>query len=120
MAEEKVRKSIKKQGKQPVRLYQKGVVLGYKRSKVNQDPNSTLLKIQGVNTRDDANWYLGKRVAYVYKAKKMVKGSRFRAIWGKVRRPHGNSGVVRARFTSALPPKSFGAPVRVMMYPSNI
>eukprot|EP00745_Piridium_sociabile_P001409 TRINITY_DN108676_c0_g1_i1.p1 TRINITY_DN108676_c0_g1~~TRINITY_DN108676_c0_g1_i1.p1 ORF type:complete len:123 (-),score=11.16 TRINITY_DN108676_c0_g1_i1:57-425(-) len=107
-------------GGQPVRLYQKGVVLGYKRSKVNQDPNVSLLRIEGVKTRKDADFYLGKRVAYVFKAKKEIRGSRFRVIWGKIRRPHGNSGVVRAAFKSNLPPRAFGSIARVMLYPSSI
>ncbi|CAK0861840.1 unnamed protein product, partial [Prorocentrum cordatum] len=120
--------------KQPVRLYAKGVILGYKRnlafasspssvfaavwaavrrpgerggregvptphrSKSNVYPNTTLLKVDGVRTRDDCTYYLGKRVAYVYKAKKEVKNSKYRVMWGKIRRPHGNSGVFRAKF----------------------
>lgn len=45
-------------------------------------------------------------MAYIYKAKTKQNGSHYRCIWGKVARPHGNSGVVRAKFKSNLPPKS--------------
>ncbi|GAB1198955.1 60S ribosomal protein L35B [Aspergillus pseudonomiae] len=79
-----------------------------------------LIKIDGVDNTEAANFYLGKKVAFVYRAKREVRGSNIRVIWGKVTRPHGNSGVVRAQFRHNLPPKSFGATVRVMLYPSNI
>ena len=106
--------------KQPVRLYAKGLILGYKRSKSNCYANCTLLKIDGVRTKEDTQFYIGKRVAYVYKTKKEVKHSKFRVMWGKIRRSHGNSGVVRAKFVKNIPPKAFGAPCRVMLYPSSI
>merc|ERR1711937_414485 len=112
-------KAVKKT-KQPVRLYAKGLILGYKGSKSNSYPNCTLLKIDGVRTKEDAQFYFGKRVAYVYKAKKEVKNSKFRVMWGKIRRAHGNSGVVRAKFRKNMPPRAFGAPCRVLMYPSSI
>jgi ribosomal protein L35AE/L33A len=61
-----------------------------------------------------------QRVAYVYKAKREINGSRVRVIWGRISRPHGNSGVVKGKFTSNLPAKVFGASCRIMLFPSTI
>jgi len=102
------------------RLYSKGRVLGHKRGKRNTRPNTSLVQIEGVSTKEDAQFYLGKRVAYVYRAKREIAGSNVRVIWGRVTRPHGNNGVVKSKFRSNLPPHAFGASVRVMLYPSNI
>ncbi|EED12334.1 60S ribosomal protein L35Ae [Talaromyces stipitatus ATCC 10500] len=102
------------------RLYVKGRHLSYQRGKRNTNPNTSLIKIEGVDDVNAANFYLGKKVAFVYRGKKVVQGSKIRVIWGKVTRPHGNSGVVRAQFRHNLPPQTFGATVRVMLYPSNI
>merc|ERR1711865_929058 len=110
----------KKGTKAPIRLYAKGVITGYKRSKSNTYPSCTLLKIEGVRTKEDTKFYCGKRVAYVYKAKREVKNSKFRVLWGKVRRAHGSSGMVRAKFRKNMPPRAFGAPCRIMLYPSTV
>merc|ERR1712151_539085 len=108
-------KMVKGRQGERVRLYVRGIILGYKRSKSNQYPNTSLIQIEGVNTPEEVDWYRGKRMAYIYKAKTKKKGTNFRCIWGKVTRPHGNSGVVRAKFRTNLPPKSMGGRVRVFM-----
>jgi len=94
--------------------------LGYRRSRGDQFPNTSLLRLEGVHDRRATDFYLGKHVAYLYRAKTKKWGTKVRVVWGKVTRPHGNNGVVRAKFQRNLAPKTMGATARVMLYPSRV
>lgn len=72
------------------------------RGRRNTYHHTSLLKIEGVQDTKAAEFYFGKRVAYIYKAQKAVAGSKFRVVWGKITRSHGSNGVVRAKFTNNL------------------
>ncbi len=43
-----------------------------------------------------------------------------RVVFLRSMTPAGTSGVVQAKFSTNLPPQSYGRPVRVFLYPSNI
>merc|ERR1711937_377179 len=103
------------------RLYVRGIFTGFRGGLKQQHENQAIVKLEGVNDKESCQWYLGKRVAYVYKADKntkMVNGqrSRSRVMWGKIMRPHGQSGNVRVKFAKNMPAVARGKRVRVMLY----
>lgn len=42
------------------RLYSKGRIIGHKRAKRNTRPNTTLVQLEGVSDKNEAQFYLGK------------------------------------------------------------
>ncbi len=73
----------------------KATITSYRRGRHTQTCNQFLLEIEGCDTKAKAAKYIGKQVVWTSPGKKR--------IFGKVTAPHGNSGIMRARFTRGLP-----------------
>ncbi|KAJ1892722.1 60S ribosomal protein L33B, partial [Kickxella alabastrina] len=69
-------------------LYSKGRFLGFTRGKRAQNTNTALLQLENVSTKEETQFYAGKRVAYVYRAATAKKGTTVRCIWGRISRSH--------------------------------
>ena len=105
--------------KAPVRLWVKAKFTNFRRSRELQKPNQALLKLEGVNDAKSAQYYFGKRCVYIFKAPSTKQGTKFRTIWGRISRAHGQKGVVIARFSPNLPARAMGSTIRVMLYPQT-
>lgn len=76
VTENKTKRIARKSSGKQVRLWVRAKFLGFRRylnwycrSKVQQNVNQTILRLEGVNDRSGAQYYFGKRVAYIYKTK---------------------------------------------------
>merc|ERR1719379_2437047 len=103
----------------PVRLYQRGKFTGFRRARMSQNSNQALVHIENCQDKASAKFYLGKRVAYVYKVKNEKNNTRYRCSWGKVINTHGAAGAVRVSFRRNITGHAQGALVRVMLYPNK-
>ena len=48
-------------------MYVKGVMMGFKRGLRNQHENTAILKVHNVADAESTQFYVGKRVCYIYK-----------------------------------------------------
>lgn len=65
--EKKVVKQKRRQKRPYGRLYSRAVFTGFRRGLRNQHENTALLKVDGCDSKADSWFYVGKRVAYVYR-----------------------------------------------------
>jgi len=70
-------------------------IVSFRRGRHTQKVNQFLVSIEGVDSKEKASKLVGKKVVWTSSAGKKIHG--------KISAPHGNKGVLRARFTRGLP-----------------
>ncbi|TVY20549.1 60S ribosomal protein L33-A [Lachnellula arida] len=120
--------------------FHRGRHLSYQRGKRITNPNTSLIKLEGVDdtkaAKTPASISERRLLSFTVRTERLedqrsglsgvplpdhmhISEELKMEEWRLTSFP-GNSGVVRAQFRRNLPPKSFGASVRVMLYPSSI
>lgn len=82
------------------------LIVNFRRGGHTQKTNQFLLEIENVDTRAKASQFIGKRVVW--------ESPSGRKIFGKITSPHGNKGILRARFSRGLPGTAIGTKVKVL------
>jgi len=95
--------------KADVKIYT-GVIVGYRRGTNTQYEKQMLIRVDGVNSRNEASKLIGWRVAYRDKSG--------RIFHGKIVRVHGNKGIVVAVFDPPLPGQAIGG--NVYIHPKGV
>jgi len=84
----------------------KATVLSYRRGARTMHGNQLLIEMEGVDSKELASRYIGKRVVWTSPGKKQ--------IFGRIVKTHGSNGVVRARFPKGLPGTAVGNKIEIM------
>ena len=83
----------------------KGVIVNYRRGRHTQNPHQMIIKVEGVESREEAQKLVGKSVVW--------KTPGGKEIVGRITAVHGNKGAVRARFERGLPGQALGTEVEI-------
>ncbi len=84
----------------------KALVLAYAGTKEHQDNHHMILKPIGFDDRSEASRLIGRKVVW--------RTPTGRKMFGKVLKPHGNRGEVKAYFKPGLPGQALGDYVEIL------
>ncbi len=80
-------------------------IVNFRQGRHHVTPNQMILAVPGVESKEDAEKLVGKKVTWETPAKNKITG--------KVTSPHGNKGAVRVLFEKGMPGQSFGTKVNI-------
>lgn len=81
-----------------------GTIINYRKSRTAQTMNHLVVTIEGIDNKEKAAKFVGKKVIYNTGKKDMI---------GKVNAIHGNKGALRAVFETGMPGQCLGQKVKV-------
>ncbi|WP_297464496.1 50S ribosomal protein L35ae [Thermococcus sp.] len=84
----------------------KALVLAYAGTKEHRDSHHVILKPLGIDDRSEASKLIGRKVVW--------RTPTGRKMFGKVLKPHGDRGEVKAYFNPGLPGQALGDYVEII------
>jgi large subunit ribosomal protein L35Ae len=84
----------------------KGMVINYRRGPRTQRSKECLIQFPNIKSRSEASKLIGRKIAW--------SDGKGNTIVGVILSPHGNKGIVRARFRRGLPGQALGSLVRIV------
>jgi len=82
----------------------KGTIVSFRQGRHTVRSNQMIVEVDDINTREDAEEFVGKTVSYNTGKKE---------IEGEITAAHGNSGALRTRFKTGMPGQSLGQSVQI-------
>ena len=83
-----------------------GIVVNYRLGPKEQYPRECILRFPNIKSRSETGQLIGRKVAWTDGKKN--------TIVGVIVAPHGNKGLVRARFRRGLPGQALGTLVKIV------
>jgi ribosomal protein L35AE/L33A len=81
-------------------------IIQFRRGKRTIHEKHMLIEIEGVDSKEKAQEYVGKHLEWTSPSKKIISG--------KIVATHGGKGVVRTIFETGLPGQSIGTEVKIL------
>lgn len=83
-------------------------VIQFRRGRKTYTPRHFLIEIPGIDSRERATEFIGKKVEW------KSSGKEPKIIKGKIASTHGGNGVIRAIFEKGLPGQAIGTDVEII------
>jgi large subunit ribosomal protein L35Ae len=79
-------------------------IINYRRNSTGQKMNHLIVTVEGIDNKDKASKFVGKKAIYHTGKKDIV---------GKINAIHGNSGALRAVFEQGIPGQALGKKLKL-------